>query len=530
MMFKPCICFMICICSLGAAVPAEACTTMIVTKGAAADGSTYVTHSNDSIDCDPSLVYVPAKDHAPGSMRPVYPSAIAYGELAEYDCAMTPRLAAAERAPGYAHKGKATKALGAIPEVAHTYAYIDSDYGVVNECGLMLGECTDNARLEILPVHAGQGIFYSSELGRVALERCRTAREAVHLMGRLVDTYGIYGTGETLLVADKDEGWVFEMQPVPSGHGGLWVAQRVPDGEVFAAANQFRIRDISLDDPDQIFNPELPAELQKLGWAAYDATNGRLDWLQSLRGVEDFHPYFALRRVWRALSLAAPSLQLPAYVEGPYAKAYPFAVRPDRLLTLDDLMAIHRDVYEGTEFDMTKGNGAGLFASPARYGGRSNRAIACRISGYTWITQANAALPLPIAWTALAPARESTFVPLAVAALPQGYEEVDRRAYDAAKPWWHYTQVAELVQGRDSVMIGDVRAAAQAQEKAAQAIVQAGRGSDAKTLAARLRAHALQADHDWQDLYGQLLVKYNEGQHTRYADGVKVEEPNFDKY
>ena len=125
-----------------------------------------------------------------------------------YNCVVTPRLNAPERAPGYNFPELTkTTPLGKIPEVAHTYAYIDSDYAVMNEHGLMFGECTNNSLwLENRPVKAGEGLFYSSELARVALERCRTAREAVDLMGKLVDTYSLYGTGETLLVADQNEG------------------------------------------------------------------------------------------------------------------------------------------------------------------------------------------------------------------------------------------------------------------------------------------------------------------------------------
>ena len=147
-----------------------------------------------------------------------------------YNCVVTPRLNAPERAPGYNFPELTkTTPLGKIPEVAHTYAYIDSDYVVMNEHGLMFGECTNNSLwLENRP-------------------------------------YGLYGTGETLLVADQNEGWVFEMQPIPTGIGGLWVAQRVPDGEIFVAANQFRIRDISAQNPDQVFNPALPDKLKALG-------------------------------------------------------------------------------------------------------------------------------------------------------------------------------------------------------------------------------------------------------------------------
>ena len=189
-------------------MPAQACTNILVTPGASADGSSFITHSNDSSHCDPSIVYVPAKDHPAGSLRAVYPSAIAWEDFPEFNCQMTPRLNAPERAPGYDYpKQKPTIPLGQIPESSHTYAYIDSDYAVMNEYGLMFGECTNNSvRLPYRPPKAGENIFYSSKLARVALERCRTAREAVQLMGHLVDTYGIYGTSETLLVADQQEG------------------------------------------------------------------------------------------------------------------------------------------------------------------------------------------------------------------------------------------------------------------------------------------------------------------------------------
>lgn len=135
-----------------AAPSAEACTTTIVTRGASADGSAYVTHSNDAFESDPNIVYVPAKDHPAGATRKVYPAAIAWDELPEYNCFSNPRLVAPERAEDYDYPGKKrTKPLGEIPEVAHTYAYIDSDYGVMNEHGLMLGECTNNsANLEYL--------------------------------------------------------------------------------------------------------------------------------------------------------------------------------------------------------------------------------------------------------------------------------------------------------------------------------------------------------------------------------------------
>ena len=115
-------------------------------------------------------------------------------------------------------------------------------------------------------------------------------------MGALIDEYGLYGTAEALFVADKDEGWLFEMQLTPSGKGGLWIAEKIPDGHFSIAANQLRIRAIREGDPNQIFNPRLPQMLEELGWAAYDE-QGNLDWVKSLQAEEYNHPYYSMRRV-----------------------------------------------------------------------------------------------------------------------------------------------------------------------------------------------------------------------------------------
>ncbi|MBR1885483.1 MAG: C69 family dipeptidase [Schwartzia sp.] len=516
-----------------AAAPlAEACTTAIVTKGASADGNAYVTHSNDAFASDPSIVYVPAKDHAPGSRRKVYPAAIAWDDLPEYNCYGNPRLVAPERAAAYDYPGKQkTKPLGEIPEVPHTYAYIDSDYGVMNEHGLMLGECTDNSlRLEYLEPKEGRGIFYASELGRVALERCRTAKEAVRLMGSLIDEYGLWGTGETLLVADKDEGWVLEMQPTPSGKGGFWVAQRVPDGEFFVAANQFRIRAIKKNDDMQIFNPRLPEMLKEAGWAAYDK-NGNLDWVLSMQAAEDYHPYFCLRRVWRAMSLVAPSAKFPAKVRGWDTDAYPFSIRPDHPLTLSEIMELHRDAYEGTEFDRTKGGGAGLFASPYRYGdSKWERTITGRHIAYTWIAQSSRKIPAPLLWLSMNAPAESVYIPLAVAPLPDAYTKADREKFDLEKAWWISQQVTMLTRGYYSALHPEVAEAAHQAEERSTALVADASGQSPEEFAKTLRENAKRTLADWKALYGSLLAAHDGDHHIDYDESHRPQADKVEKY
>jgi len=229
------------------------CTTILVTKEATEDGSVIVAHSDDSELFDQRLVYVPAADHEPGSLRPVYYDASSLGDRPQYHGYELKRYVGTHRGPTYVDSDAPQSIpLGHIPQVEHTYAYFDGSYGIMNEHQLMFGECTDGTKIQPDPI-PGKLIFYSAELSRVAAERCTKAREAVELIGQLIETYGYYGTGETLPIGDTEEGWVIEMAPSPEGKGGLWVAKKVPPGEIFVAANELRIRQVDPDDPDMLY-------------------------------------------------------------------------------------------------------------------------------------------------------------------------------------------------------------------------------------------------------------------------------------
>lgn len=496
----------------------SACTVMLVTKGASADGSVIVAHSNDGFGSDPNVVFVPAQNHKKGSLRPVYPSAAAAGELPDYNCVENPHLVAPERGDGHNFPNlPRTKAVGHIPQVEHTYAYIDGEYPAMNEHGLSLGECTDtSAHLRKVPYKEGGGIFYSAELGRVALERCKTARAAIELMGALIDEYGLYGTAETLIVADSDEGWIFEMQPTPS-KGGLWIAEKIPDGNFFVAANQLRIRAIRENDPNQIFNPRLPQMLEELGWADYDA-QGNLDWLKSLRGDEFNHPYYSLRRVWRALSVVAPSLKLSPEVDGYDSDYYPLSVRPDKKLTVSDVMSLYRDYYQGTDFDKTHSNFAGLHGSPYHYENekRTERGILSAKTSFTHITQLNDKFPAPICWVSTNTPLENPFVPFAVSKMPEAYNHALRDTYDPSKIYWASAQVMALNQGFFNAMNPIVAEAVRQSENDSLQLIQSSLDQSQKKFADTLNRNAIKIVDDWKKLYVRLLLKYDSGAGVRY--------------
>jgi dipeptidase len=435
------------------------CTTMIVTPAATADGSMIVAHSDDDELSDQRIVSVPATDHAAGAQRAVLPERYLF-----------PRIVSDQRGRAYdTPEYPATQPVGHIPQVPHTYAYVDGNYGIVNEHNLMIGECTNGAKYQPAAVRAeesaGSGrhqrIFYSSELSRVALERCTGAREAVELMGALIDAYGYYSEGETLLVADAREAWVLEMCALPDEeYHSAWVAQRVPDGTVFVAANQFRIRQVRRDDPDQICSAMLHRGAEKLGW--WRPSDGALDWAVTVSYGEYNHPYYSLRRVWRVFDRVSPDLGLSPWVEDGYTTAYPFSVQPARPLTVPDVFALYRDHYEGTQFDMTRDAAAGPWGDPtrvtgsydgsaqdlngARLYGAWERPISVYYQGYTYVNQLRPGdHPLRgVTWLAPDVSYTSCFVPLptAVRELPWSYQSGSPSKLDRNAAWWAFDFVA----------------------------------------------------------------------------------------
>lgn len=437
---------------------------MIITKGATTDGSMIVTHSDDDELGDQRIISVPANDtpYKPNERRDIFAEHYKY-----------PRINTKNRGPNYYRPGfDLTQPIGTIPQVENTYAYFDGNYGIMNEHNLMIGECTNGAYYQPDYVTADDAkkynkhirLFYSSELSRVALERCTGAREAIKLMGSLIEEYGFYSTGETLLVADEKEAWVFEMCALPDEeYHSAWVAQRVPDGEVFVAANEFRIRNIIEDDPDNfMYSQLLKPGLQKTGW--WKPGDGELDWLKAVSPGEYNHPYYSLRRVWRVLDRVNPDLCLSPWVEDGYTTDYPFSIKPQRKLSLSDIFSLYRDHYEGTQFDLTKGVAAGPYNDPHRfvgtYDGKQNnitedkkfygaweRSISVFYQGYTYVNQIrpNASEALKgIVWFGPDVSYTTCFAPLPVQVnnIPEIYQKGDPQIFSRDSAWWVFNFVA----------------------------------------------------------------------------------------
>lgn len=272
-----------------------------------------------------------------------------------------------------------TPSIGSIPEVPETYAYIEGAYGIINEHQVAIGESTCPARFYSKPLsQGGEALFDVAELSRLALQRAKTAREAIQLMGDLAVEYGYYGAewegdlvydeaGEALTVTDAKEAWMFHILPDDTGKSAIWAAQRVPDDHMTGIGNQFVIHEMNLSDPDYFMasaNVQEVAIRNKI-WSPED--NVPFDFTRAYAKPRlGSRVYYSTRRVWRLFTLANPDLDLSPSTDT-YASNYPFSVKPVAPLSPRDIMRFQRDHYEGTPFDMTKGPQGGPYGDPDRY-------------------------------------------------------------------------------------------------------------------------------------------------------------------
>ena len=373
-----------------------------------------------------------------------------------------------------------------IDQIEHTYAYTLGTYAIQNEKQVSIGESTCSAIFIAKPVNVpgGQAKLHMETLTEIALERCPTARCAIQVMGDLSMQHGFYGgdfdgdlesaqdeAGEALTVSDAQESWMFHIMPDDTGTAAIWVAQRVPDDHVTVVANQFVIGEIDVNDKvnfmasDNIF---AAAERNNL----WSSTSGiKFNFARVYGTNRHKTSYACTRRVWRVLTMAAPSL-LPIF--SPYSdgwqsigfgekgdQPYPFSVKVDKLLSLQDIMRMSRDQFEGTVFDMTTGVDAGPFGDPMRYlpGKKSvdpingvtpdeinaglgfQRQISLWRTAYSSLTTSRAHLPDSIGavtWIAPYAPHHSSFVPIYAAATstPLSMRSGTEYKFNMKSNWW----------------------------------------------------------------------------------------------
>lgn len=516
-------------------VEVEACTVFAAGKKATQDGSVLVSHSDDGSPVnDARLIYVPAQDHAPGSKRPIF-----------YTPESFPRYLGPAMGPGYTPGPdtagfKQYEPIGYIDEVEHTFGYQSGTYGVLNEhglavgestCGAIFGTCGKGSSVGCEPGRKiGESLMSIDTLSYIAMERCRTSREAVELMGELAVKYGFYGppdsfegSGESLVVADPDEAWAFQILSDPSGTSALWAAQRVPDANVTVVANMYTIRAIDPEDKDNfLMSPNLFEPAKAKGWWREGEV---FDFTRMYSGGEYASKYYSGRRMWGGFRLAAPSLTLPdEYEDIRYKPVYPWSVRPDKLVSHHDVMSWHRDWYAGTKFDMTKGTQAGPFGTPDRFAtdskvpGHWERSIALYRTNAVYVQHlrhprdGEPAGTASEVWYGAGAAHYSPFVPI-----PAGAAQSIRPLTVAAprnasveSMNWATRKVMTICQIRFDEMhplVAEAQRRAEASGEELLARLRAG-GGDATGEAAE--AHAEEVLQQWRELQDRMLFQFSD--------------------
>ena len=445
-----------------ASLPGEACTNILITKGASADGSCMVSYAADSHQLFGELYYHPAADWGKNSMLDVY----------EWDT---------------------HKFLGQIPQVPHTYQTV----GNMNEHQLIIGETTYGGRSELWD---STGVMDYGSLIYIALQRARTAREAIRVIVDLADTYGYYSSGESFSIADKDEVWVMDLigkgMKMENGKnvrkGIVWVARRVPDGYICAHANQSRISTFPLDDPENcMYAEDVISFAREMGY--YEGPDEEFSFCDAYNPLNFGGMRGCEARAWSAFNILCDGkftfidengneVTKDAYDYIDYAmgydasKRFPLFVKPQRKITMKNVADAMRDHYEGTPMDMTGDIGAGGNALPYRwrpmefeYEGKTyvnERAIATRQTGFWFVGQSRGWLPDMIGgllWFGTDDAATSYLTPIytSTRAVPECFREGNGSMleYSPTSAFWICNRVANACYRMYNVMAPTVRMA-----------------------------------------------------------------------
>ena len=448
----------------------HACTNVLVTKGASTDGSNMISYAADSHQLYGELYFAPAGIWNEGDMR----------QINEWDTG---------------------KYLGLIPQTARTYQRV----GNMNEHQLIIAETTYGGRPEL---EDPKGIMDYGSLIYVALERAKTAREAIDVIVDLANTYGYYSSGESFSIADKEEVWVMDLiGKGPDNKGIVWVARRVPDGYICAHANQARISTFPQNDPENcIYAPDVITFAREKGYFngedkdfSFCDAYAPLDF-SGMRGCE--------ARAWAAFNILCDgkftfmdengnevTRDADEYLD--YAmgwdktKRFPLFVKPSRKISLKNVADVMRDHYEGTPMDMTQDIGAGGNALPYRWrpmgfehDGKeyiNERAIATQQTGFWFVGQSRGWLPDEIGgvnWFGCDDAATSYLTPIYTSTyeVPECFRVGNGNmiTYSPTSAFWMTNRVANACYKAYNIMFPTVDAAIDAWEaEMAEAVVKA---------------------------------------------------------
>ncbi|WP_297093592.1 C69 family dipeptidase [uncultured Draconibacterium sp.] len=502
----------------------NACTNFLISKGATIDGSTMITYAADSHTLYGELYHQPAADHPEGAMRKIY----------EWDTGIY---------------------LGEIPQPAHTYGVI----GNMNEFQLAISETTFGGRSE-LSSQPGAIMDYGS-LIYVTLQRAKTAREAIEVMTSLVEEFGYYSSGESFSIADPEEVWILEMIGKGQGEkGAVWVAQRIPDGFISGHANQARITTFPLNDSKNcLYSKDVISFAREKGW--FMGTNKDFSFSDVYAPVDFGAARFCDARVWAGFNKVVGGMdEYTEYAKGNVEQGgendfatnrLPLWVKPDKQLSVQDVMEMMRDHFEGTELDMTQDLGAGPYGLPYRWRGLTwevdsveycnERAISTQQTGFSFVAQCRNWLPDPIGgilWFGVDDTYSTCYAPMycGITEIPECFAvgNGDLLTYSETSAFWTFSQVANYAYLRYNDMIKDVKIVQRQLEdkfvafvpvvdQAAETLYNTTNEAQARKFITEFSVNEAEGMTErWKELYHYLVVKYTDGNIKRESNGEFV--------
>ena len=517
-----------------------ACTSYLVTKGASADGSTMISYAADSHIRYGELYYLPGGPQPEGSYFQAY------------------------------YRGS-HKPLAKIPHPPYTYTVI----GFMNEKQVAIGETTFGGRSEL---NDTTGMVDYGSLMFLAMQRSKNAREAIRVIAELVEEYGYYGGGESFSISDPNEVWIMEIigkgtnwqvdrrtrQGYNADKGAVWVAIRIPDGYISAHANHARIMNFPREDKktsissknlhlihepgiETVYAHDVISFARRKGF--FSGNDEEFSFSDAYAPLDFGSARFCEARVWSMFkSVNSEMDKYEDYALGyDFSERMPLYIKPDRKLTVQDLMSFKRDYLQETDYDMSQDVGAGPFGKPYRwrpltwkYEGKTyfhERTTATQQTAFSYIAQLRSDFPDPIGgilWFGVDDTNTTVYIPMyaGMKRVPETFEvgngSILEYSEDAA--FWVFNKVANFAYLRYSLMLPDIRKVQEELESRFQIFVPA---MDKAAMELYKKDPELARDfltdfsvkmgnytvQRWEELFRFLMVKYMDGNRKKEVDG-----------
>jgi len=499
---------------------AISCTNLLISKGATTDGSTMISYNADSHVLYGELYYRPAADYPEGSWFDIY----------EWDTG---------------------KYLGKIKQVKHTYSVV----GNMNENQVSIGETTYGGRLELIDTTA---IVDYGSLMYITLQRAKTAREAIKIFSELINEYGYYSEGESFSISDANEVWILEMigkgspkkdakGKIDYSKGAVWVAILIPDGYISGHANHARITTFPFQKKNNFFDPkqtvfhspDVISFARKMGY--YKGEDKAFSFSDVYAPLDFEAARFCEARVWAQFNRV--NKDMAKYEQ--YAMGYdlinrmPLYIKPDKKLSVHDVIELMRDYYQGTKMDMTKDFGAGSYSCIVRWRPLTwkvdsieyfnERAVSTQQTGFTFVAQSRSWLPNPIGgifWFGVDDTYSNVYSPMycGITKVPETYAvgNGSMMVFSDNSAFWAFNQVSNFAYTRYSDIIKEIQPVQRELEtKYIETIPNIDK--EASELYKKTPAKALEYITNysvntgnetvkrWKQLYGFLFTKYMDG-------------------